>query len=128
MPTAIRFFDKSGTPAVKIGISGVIQQQPAGFDALIDTGFSAFVSLPLVAAFPLGLVLFGETRVVLADGSTAYRFTAQGTVWLGAERQSGVIILETGSTEVLLGMDFLRIFRKRLIVSHNQGVVLEDDV
>jgi predicted aspartyl protease len=127
MATATGFFDNSGSPTVKIGISGVIQRQPAEFDALIDTGFVGFVSMPMFAAFPLGLVLVGTVTAVLADGSTANKLTAQGTVWLGAESQSGVIMLETGSAEVLLGMDFLRIFRKRLIVSHNQGVILEDD-
>jgi predicted aspartyl protease len=127
MATATGFFDNSGSPAVSIGISGAIQQQPADFNALIDTGFSGFISMPMVKAFPLGLILSGTVSVVLADGSSAYRITASGTVWLGADRQSGEIILETGTGEVLLGMEFLRTFRKRLIVSYNQGVILEDD-
>jgi len=56
MPTATGFFDRSGLPAVRIGISGIIQQQPAEFNALIDTGFYGCISMPLVAAFPLGLI------------------------------------------------------------------------
>jgi clan AA aspartic protease len=127
MPTATGFFDSSGSPTIKIGISGAIQQQPAEFDALIDTGFAGFISMPMFAAFPLGLILVGITKIVLADGSTGDRLTAHGTVWLGAENRLGVIILETNSDEVLLGMEFLRTFRKRLIVSPNQGVILEDD-
>src|SRR5208282_2079158 len=125
MATATGFFDNSGCPALEIGISGVIQKQPTEFDAHIDTGFAGFISMPMAAALPLGLILSGTMMVVLADGSSSARLTASGTVWLGADSQSGEIILEPDSNEVLLGMELLRAFHKRLIVSPNQGVILE---
>ena len=126
MATATGFFGNSG-PSIKVGISGLVTTAPVEFDALIDTGFTGFLSMPMVAAFPLGLVLFGTTSIILADGSTANRLTAYGNVWLANESRPGVIVLETGSNEVLLGMEFLKIFRKRLVVSFNTGVRLEDD-
>jgi hypothetical protein len=45
------------------------------------------------------------------------------------EQQYGVIVLETGSNEVLVGMEFLKVFNKRLIVSQAAGLItLEDDI
>ena len=54
--------------------------------------------------------------VTLADGSTQYRLTCLGNANLDGEMQVGVIIIEPGSDQVLLGMDFLRKFNMQLIL------------
>ena len=128
MPGTIGFFTSSGSPAVKISIYGVFPNLSKEFDAIIDTGFTGFLSMPLVQAFPLGLVLFGTTNVVLADGSTAYRLTAYGHAKLGDHDKSGIIILEPNSTDVLIGMDFLVGFAQTLfIVGERVAVALVDN-
>ncbi len=127
MATWTGFLSKSG-PSLKVFLSGIINAETE-FDALIDTGFTGFLSMPLVAAFPLGLTLFGTTNLILADGSTSSRLTAYGKVRVDKEEQYGVIVLETGSNEVLVGMEFLKVFKKRLIISQASGMItLEDDV
>jgi Retroviral aspartyl protease len=84
--------------------------------------------MPVVRAFPLGLVLYGTTGVVLADGSRSFKYTAMGIVTVGSETQVGLIILESASTDILIGMDFLRKFNKTLFVHEKNDIVaLIDD-
>ena len=128
MPTWTGFFDKSGSPAVKIFLYGVSHQLKKELDVVIDTGFTGFLSMPLIQAFPFGLVLLGTTNVVLADGSTVTKLTALGHVQVGTEDKVGVILLGPNDTGVLLGMDLLREFGKKLVVSAvNHTVELQDD-
>ena len=93
-------FGSSGSPELKVKISGMVGDG-VEFTAIIDTGFTGFLSMPLVAAFPLGLLLFGTMNLVLADGSTSFRLTAYGSISVEAEKKSGIIVLEPASGEVL---------------------------
>jgi len=86
---------------------------------VIDTGFTGFVSMPLIRAFPLGLILASTVNLVLADGTTVTRLTAYGFVRVENERNPGVIVLDPGADEVLLGMDFLKKFQRTLVVNSN---------
>ena len=116
------FFNNSGSPSVRVSIKGVVGSGQE-FDAVIDTGFTGFVAMPLIRAFPLGLVLLGTTTIVLADGSTQPRLTAYGGVVVPGETIPGVIILDAGSADVLLGMDFLQKVRRILQIDAASTVV-----
>jgi len=87
------------------------------FDAILDTGFTGFVAMPLLRALPLGLMLYGTTTVEIADGSTSVKLTAKGMAEVECESKVGVVILEPSSNDVLIGMAFLRTFEKALFVS-----------
>jgi predicted aspartyl protease len=113
-----------GSPVLKISISGPLPNSSQEFEAIIDTGFTGFLSMPLLKAFPLGLLLYGTVEVTLADGSTAPKITAKGAVHMGDELQVGVVILETSMTDILLGMDFLRKFNRVLFVDQSDGTVM----
>ena len=84
--------------------------------------------MPMVDAFPLGLVLAGTTTTVLADGSLSNKLVALGTAAVGSEQQLGSILLNMGSgpSDILIGMEFLRVFQKTLIVTGG-GVALIDN-
>ena len=116
--------DSSGTPVVKIRIKGAFPKSEQEFTAVVDTGFTGFVSMPMVKAFPLGLILFGSTTIVLADGATQPRYTALGRASLdGATWKAGLVVLENEDVDILIGMEFIRTFDKILLVAPVAGTV-----
>jgi len=127
MPPWTGFLDNSGAPCLKLSIGGVFTKPLQEFDVIIDTGFSGFISMPLVKAFPLGLPLCGTTTVTLADGTQSPKLTAIGIAEIGKESKTGVVILEPNSSDILIGMDFLKTFEKVLILHpHKPFVILQD--
>ena len=125
MPILTGFFSSNSSPALKITIKEPFTDG-LEYDAILDTGFTGFLSIPLIEAIRLGLVLHGSTAVSFADGKQEYRLTARGMVVIQGESKIGVAIREPGSTEVLLGMGFLRLFEKAFFVSAT-GVILADE-
>lgn len=119
--------DSAGSPRLKIILRGVWQGVEQELDAIVDTGFTGFLSMPMVDAFPLGLVLYGTTTTILADGSTSYKLMAVGTACVGTESKVGIVLLNMGSgpSAVLIGMEFLRIFNKSLFLIKD-AVILVD--
>jgi len=97
------------------------------FEAMIDTGFTGFLLMPLVSAFPLGLTLLGTSSYTLADGSASPKLLAQGTVTLDGQETSGVIVLETNQCGLLLGMAYLRAAKRTLIVSETHVSLLDQE-
>jgi len=99
------------------------------FSATVDSGYDGFVSLPLQDALSLGSILFGAKFVNYADGAVGLRLTCWGVVTVGSESRFGVISLEPTAQEVLLGLEFLRSFRKTLIIRPGaQEVLLVDEM
>lgn len=78
--------------------------------------------MPIVKAFPLGLLLAGTTSVTLADGKSAPQLTATGQVKIGNQSQIGIVILQGSSADILLGMDFLTKFGRVLFIHPNKGL------
>jgi predicted aspartyl protease len=72
-------FNSSGSPTIDISVSGPLTT-PIEFTAIMDTGFTGFLLLPILQAFPVGLVLHGTVPISLADGSTQTKLTCLGTI------------------------------------------------
>ncbi len=95
-------------------------QGPAGrtreVDAVIDTGFNGYLTLPPMLVADLGLPVVGDGEAVLADGSQA-AFDVYGVtvLWNGQSRH-----VETGAVGVdpLVGMS--------LLDSHNLNIDVRD--
>jgi len=74
-------------------------------DAVIDTGFNGFLTLPGQAVAALGLQRFGSVRVVLVDGSEDLFPTYKATVeWDGAPRD---VEVDAADSDPLVGMALL---------------------
>src|SRR5262249_1070786 len=79
--------------------------QPPDVDAVIDTGFNGFLTLPRALVQTLQLPLAGNRRVTLGDGSTVVLDLYLATiVWDTQPREVLVLAAEGGS---LMGMAIL---------------------
>lgn len=126
-PVLIGYLNNAGHPAIKIGVYGVHPDLKQEFEVMIDTGFTGFLLMPIMSAFPLGLTLVGTGSYTLADNSTSAKLLALGNITLGNEESlTGIIVLEPNQCNPLLGMDFLRKAERCLTVSVN-GVALIDE-
>lgn len=87
------------------------------FDAVIDTGFTGFLSLPIAIIMELGLQWSYRDRATLGDGSeTVFDVYSAEIVWNGQLRE---IEIDAAETEPLLGMGLLRGYR--LLVDTIEG-------
>jgi len=90
-------FDEAGSPTISLRVSG--ERAAKSYTGIVDTGFSGFVALPLIHA--------------------------QGSVTLNGISKAGSILLDETTTDVLVGMAFLRTFELALILT-DTTVVLHD--
>ena len=102
----------SASPKVKIELYGVFGK-PQSFDAIIDTGFTGSISMPIIKALPLGLTLFSTAVFTLADNSKENTFLCFGMAKIENQEQSIVISLSKGN-DVLIGTEFLKVFGIKL--------------
>jgi len=115
-------YSASGNPTITVEVSGPIGTK-FPFTAMVDTGFSGFLLLPILNAFPIGLLLQGTMPITLADGSTQTKLTCLGSIHFDGAEQIGIIIIEWQNTDVLVGMEFLRRFKKQLLVDPTSNLV-----
>jgi predicted aspartyl protease len=126
-PILTGFLSDTGHPVIKVTVFGIHPDLKQQFEVMIDTGFTGFLLMPIMSAFPLGLTLVGTGNYTLADNSTSPKLLAMGSVMIGSEDPvHGVIVLEPNQCGLLLGMDFLTKARRSLMVSR-LGVALVDE-
>jgi len=108
-----------GRPRLKLKIIGPNADQE--FEAVIDTGFTGFLHMPLLDAIPLGVILQGTAAVNIADGSSVTVLLTTFEVEVDGDKRPGSIMLDMGSNLVLIGMEFLKIFDRFLTVDVISG-------
>jgi clan AA aspartic protease len=85
-------------------------------DAVVDTGFTRFLTLPPATVSELGLGYRGVNSVILADGSeTTLEVYGVTVLWDGQSRE---VIAYVSDTTPLIGMSLLH--------GHNLSVDVED--
>jgi predicted aspartyl protease len=120
---ATGFLDSNGDPHIKLTVRGAIAPSGIEIDFLIDTGYQGFVLIPILQAFPIGLILAGTTNIVMANGQPQPRLTCIGSVECDGEEHLDLILIEPTGQVALLGMEFLRAFHKRLSIDPMAGTV-----
>ena len=110
-----------------ISISVIGIRDEVVLDAVVDTGFSGEVCLPVPVAIQLGLELWGSEEFELADGTSKEELVFRGNVLFGGEEREVAIIL-TNANQALIGMELLQTqnvlridFRERTITIDNCG-------
>jgi clan AA aspartic protease len=100
-----------------------VARQPHDVDAVIDTGFNGFLTLPRALVHTLQLPLAGNRRVTLGDGSTVVLDLYLATVlWDTQPREVLVLEAEGGP---LMGMALLYGNRVILHVVDNGDVLID---
>jgi len=123
MATLHGSLDSSRSPLVTIAVSA--PSGPSHFvDALVDTGFTGFVQLPERRARELGLALQAVSEAQYADGRTGTIPLAWAKVTLGPEVREGFAHVQSGSDEVIVGVELLRVFQKIFVLSITESLVL----
>jgi predicted aspartyl protease len=117
-------FDASGSAIIDITVTG--DSGSKSYPATIDTGFSGFVALPFNEMIELGLSVQGAADVLLGNGSIVATPVSSGKASIGGQSATGTIVLDETSTEILIGMAFLREFKMALVLT-NRAVVLYDE-
>ncbi len=102
-------------------------QGPAGaareIEAVIDTGFNGFLTLPPEVVEELSLPLEGIGRATLGDGSeTTFPFYDVGVLWDGQMRYG---LADAAATTPLVGMSLLRGYELHIAVEPGGRVVVE---
>jgi predicted aspartyl protease len=116
-------FDTDNSPTVTIKVAGDLGEKE--YTAVIDTGFTGFVALPLAEMIPLGLTTKDAASVRLGNGTVISNFVAEGIVSLSSQAEIGTIVLDENSNDILVGLDFLRKFKLGLVLT-DSVVVLYD--
>jgi clan AA aspartic protease len=127
MPDWIGSFDSQGTPVLKIRIA-IPPTAEAEFEAIIDTGFTGFLSVPVWALPIMKSQVDGIQWATLADGATLIRLTVKATVSIDDVNITEEAIIERDGNEVLIGMEFLRLAGRSLLISsaRNEVLLIED--
>ena len=104
------------SPKITILLQGNFGK-PQPFDAIIDTGFTGNISMPLIKALPLGLILFSTASFILADGSKEDTLLCLGIAKIDEIKKPAIISLSKGK-DILLGTEFLTSFGVELKLNY----------
>lgn len=102
-----------------VGISG----QTYSFDAVIDTGFTGYLTLPLAVIIAMGFAFAGYQNVELANGSIELVEVYNGDVdWDGQQR---FVEIDAAETDPLVGMSLLYGYKLTLEALDGGSVLIE---
>ena len=112
--------DENGQIWVTLTVRGM--RSEATIEAVVDTGFTRPLPLPVTIAVPLGLELVDFTPMELADGRLQHFFTFSVTIVIdGREFPTVCLVTETGTP--LIGTLFMQSVGATLIAKFAESAV-----
>ena len=105
------------SPEVEIEIGGLINTTTKTLKAVVDTGFTGFVQVPIGVGIGTNLNLWGTQTYTLADGTTSKTLECVGKVKFLGKEMLGVISLAFTGNMALLGIVFLQELGMDMVVS-----------
>ena len=97
------------------------------FKALIDTGFSGFISLPVTAANSIGLKAHATSRFTLADGKVSDPMPlAHGFACVDGDQFVQGLVSISQHTSIVVGVDFLVRCGKAFVLTSKGAVVMDE--
>jgi clan AA aspartic protease len=114
--------DQNCEARLRLVVSNESKQRQV-IDAVIDTGFTGFLTLPLTVINSLNLRLYSREEGTLGDGNTCIFDVYSGLViWDGEYRY---IDVNAAETEPLVGMSLLYGYRMQLDAIESGIVVIQ---
>jgi len=102
---------------------GAPEGQTQEIEAIIDTGFTGFMSLPPDLIESLGLAWHGHSQAVLADGGLhLFEVYAARVVWDG---QSRTVEIDAADIELIIGMGLIYGYELRIQTVTGGSVTIE---
>lgn len=116
------FVTSNREAVIRIVVRGS-RSQETQVEAVIDTGFNGFLTLPSPFIANLALPFAGTTRATLGDGSEAHLDVFEATIlWDNQERDLVVFAAEGAA---LVGMSMLSGYRVTLEIEDGGAVTIE---
>ena len=82
------------TPKASVEVGGI--RRSIALEAIVDTGFTGYLCVPIRVAVTLGLELIGHEYVELGDGSRKKEFIFMGSIKFLGDAQEAEILLAEG--------------------------------
>ncbi len=121
LPSIIAGIDSQNQVRIEVEIQGLYKKIPYG--AILDTGFSGGLLIPIVTAVDVGLEKVGGGNVVLADGTVKTLPIFLCKVKLG-DKISDVSTIVMGN-DVLIGMELIAGYQ--VCVASGKGIVTVEE-
>lgn len=99
----VGIMDNNNNAKVNITIYGL--HKSIKYDAIIDTGYTGGLVIPLVTAVDIGLTKAGAATITLASGESSVLPTFLASVMIGGNKHDAVCLVM--GNEVLIGMELL---------------------
>jgi predicted aspartyl protease len=116
-------FDADGSPRITL-IATVQGTKPVTCEALLDTCFTGFLSIPISLLQGIPVIAEDMKMLKLADGSRIVRLQSVAEVTIENTTIKDNAYLDPEGDEVLLGMTFLELARRALLVFPEKKQVL----